>query len=217
MQPPLDEAPRDQVESAFTEILRRLRMKVPAVLAAVFVDTEGECIDYASKIDPYDAKVSAAHMLMMMDLVQGTRAKVGFGEPFLLEISTDQRDLWVMRMGGEYVLVVVLTPDCDRAEITHALATASAEFRGEVGLDAPTWEGSGKRLSVRVRASPGWRYAPDGWVAGGVRVTISDVLGRWTESNDAGEEVICFRVRTSDGQELTLVHDPNADGWLVSE
>ncbi len=217
MPPMLDEAPRDQDESAFTEILRRMREKVPAVLAAVFVDTEGECIDYASKLEPFDAKVSAAHMLVMMSMLQGNREKIGLGEPYVLEISADERELWVVRMGGEYVLVVVLEPSFDRVDLTNAVAVASGEFRTEVGIEAPAWEGAGKRLSVRVRPSPGWHYAPEDYSDGGVRVLISDVLGRWTEADEAGQELICFRVRTREGQELTLVHDPEGDGWVMRD
>jgi hypothetical protein len=47
-----------------------------------------------------------------------------------------------------------------------------------------------------------------------VRVTITGVLGRWTEPGGAmGDDLVCFRVQTKDGQELTLVHDPGGDGW----
>lgn len=197
-------------------MLRRLWDAVPCLLAAVFVDTEGECIDYVSALPPFDAKVTGAHMLMMMDVLEASACKVAQGEPMALEINADDRELWVQRVGGEYVLVLVLTPGADRVQLRSAVALAADEFRAEVGIQPPSWEDSGKRLSVRVRASPGWRYAPQGFSEGGVRVLITDVLGRWTESDGvAGDEIVCFRVRTADGQELTLVHDPDADGWMV--
>lgn len=212
------EAARDQVESVFTTMLRGLWDAVPSLLAAVLVDTEGECIDYVSALPPYDAKVVGAHMLMMMDMLQNSREKVALGEPMVLEISASGRELWVQRIGGEYVLVVVLTPGADRAQLRTAVSSVANEFRAEVGIEPPAWEGSGKRLSVRVRPSPGWKYAPQGFSDGSVRVLISDVLGRWTESAGVGgDEVVCFRVRTAEGQELTLVHDPDIDGWMVRD
>jgi predicted regulator of Ras-like GTPase activity (Roadblock/LC7/MglB family) len=213
-----NEAKRDQVESAFTPMLRKLRDASAAVMAAVFVDTEGECIDYVSEIEPYDAKVAAAHMLIMMEMFRGSSEKVALGEPLSFEISADQRDLWVIRIADEYVLVVVLRPGADRAELRSALVATCVEFRREVGIDAPRWEGGDRRLSVRVRPSPGWRYAPEAYSAEGVRVVIDDVLGRWTEDGGVGgEELVCFRVRTSEGRELTLVHDPDVDGWIVRD
>ena len=51
------ESTRDQAENAFTAILRRLFQNVPALVATVFVDMEGECIDYVTCLDlgPSDA------------------------------------------------------------------------------------------------------------------------------------------------------------------
>jgi hypothetical protein len=80
----------------------------------------------------------------------------------------------------------------------------------------PTWDPAPRSLEVIVRGAVGWPYAPAAFSQEGVRVFISDVLGRWTEDGGAqGDELVCFRVRTEEGQELTLVHDPAGDGWLV--
>jgi len=66
-----------------------------------------------------------------------------------------------------------------------------------------------------VREAVGWAYAPAAFSDQGVRVFVSDVLGRWTEAVGNGDEIVCFRVRTEEGQELTLVHDPRLDGWRL--
>ena len=71
-------------------------------------------------------------------------------------------------------------------------------------------------MQVMVRSAVGWPYAPASFDQAGVRVAISDVLGRWLEPSEMGRsELVCFRIRTQEGQELTLVHDPSADGWSV--
>jgi hypothetical protein len=210
------EAQRDQVESAFTAILRRLFQQQPAVLAAVFVDRDGECIDYVSALDPFEAKVGAAHMHNLMAELRASRARHLTGDTVGFEIITDVRELWVRQIGDEYLLVAFLLPNFDRAQLRDAVHVASQEFRGEVGLRPPAWEVSPHRLSVRVRPSPGWQYAPQGFSAGGVCVVISDVLGRWTEASEThNEDLVCFRVRTHEGEELTLIHDPRADGWRL--
>lgn len=212
------EAPRDLAESAFTPILRRLWDRTPALLSAAFVDREGECIDYVSRVEPYEAKVCAAHMHMLMGVLASSREKLPVGEPFGLEISADEREIWAQRVAEDYVLVVVLLHGFDRTELRDAINFANTEFRHEVGLGLPSWEGSGRRLSVRVRAAKGWTYAPDNYTDSGVRVTITDVLGRWTELGSLSEEeLVCFRVRTDEGQELTLVHDPDGNGWIVRD
>ena len=43
---------------------------------AVFVDREGECIDYVSSVDPYEAKVAVAHMLVLMEMLASSRVFV---------------------------------------------------------------------------------------------------------------------------------------------
>jgi predicted regulator of Ras-like GTPase activity (Roadblock/LC7/MglB family) len=208
------EAARDQIESAFTPILRRIWSSAPAVLAAVFVDMEGECIDYVSSIDPFEAKVSGAHAHVLMDALR-VRHKLELQEPITLEITGSARELWARRVSEDYLLVVVLEPGADHLQVRSVLSAAGREFRAEVGAASPAWEPAGV-LEVLVRSAVGWPYAPAAFSQEGVRVVVTDVLGRWTEPGGAyGDELVCFRVRTEDGQELTLVHDPGGDGWLA--
>jgi hypothetical protein len=209
------EAKRDLLETAFTPILRRIWDSAPAVLAAVFVDLEGECIDYVSSLDPFEAKVSGAHALVLLDALRASRAKLGFEVPIALAITGSDRELWARRISDEYGLVLVLQPGIDHADVRRVLAAASREFREEVGAVTPAWEPAAK-LEVIVRGAVGWAYAPASFSQEGVRVVVADVLGRWTEPGGAlGDELVCFRVRTEEGQELTLVHDPGAEGWLA--
>lgn len=215
MQPTRVEAERDQTENAFTVILRRLFYDVPAVLAAVFVDFEGECIDYVAATDPFEAKVCAAHMHMLLEQLRDTRHGQRVGEMFAFELITDEREVWVRRVGEKYALVVVLSHGFDSAELRDAIALAGREFREEVELESPAWEGQ-ERLSVRVRASTRWRYAPAGFSLRGERHQIAAVLGRWTESVRPNAPAwVCFRVRTQYGEELTLAHDEHSEAWLV--
>ena len=74
------EADRDQSESAFTAMLRRVWRSVPNVLSVSFVDYEGECIDYVSSVDPFEAKVSAAHMQVMLNGLRATAPSLKTGE-----------------------------------------------------------------------------------------------------------------------------------------
>ena len=211
------EAERDQGESAFTSMLRRVFEAVPALIAAVFVDLEGECIDYVAAIQPYDAKVVAAHMHMLLKQMRGELLSSALGETFAFELISDDREVWVRQFCEEYALVVLLAPGFDLSELRDAVATACREFREEVGLAAPAWEGK-ERLSVRLRSSREWNYAPTGYSVGGARHGIAAVLGRWIEPARPGEPPwVCFRVRTQHGEELTLAHDEHTEAWSVRD
>ena len=213
---PRTETARDQAENAFTLILRRLFHAVPSLLSAVFVDVEGECIDYVAAIDPFEAKVCGAHMHMLMGAMRTARLAASAGDAYALELVTSQREVWVRRIGDDYMLVVLLAHGFDRAELSDAMACACREFRAEVGIPPPGWEERLERLSVLLRGSAGWQYAPEGFTLDGERYTISDVLGRWVEPvHGANTQLVCFRVRTQQGQELTLAHDERTEVWLV--
>jgi predicted regulator of Ras-like GTPase activity (Roadblock/LC7/MglB family) len=218
------EAKRDLLETSFTPILRQLWSAMPSVLAAVFVDQEGECIDYVSSIDPFEAKVCGAHAFVLVDSIRASRGKLGLQEPVSLSITGSERELWARRVSDEYVLVLVLAPGADPARVSAMLARAGREFRAEVGAQPAAWEPVSDALDVVVRAAVGWPYAPAAYTDRGSRVLIADVLGRWTEPVDKGGDdqapprtdrpaLVCFRVRTQEGQELTLVHDPSSDEW----
>ena len=208
------EAKRDQMESSFTPILRKAWSASASVLSLAFVDSEGECIDYVSSLDPFEAKVSAAHALVLVEGLRAARSKLGLADPALLSIAGSRRELWAWRVSPDYLLVAVLVPGADHAQIRGVLASAGREFREEVGMRAPGWEPTGGALEVVVRPAVGWPYAPQSFRQDGVRVVVTDVLGRWVEGT-AEDEIVCFRVRTEEGQELTLVHDSNGDGWRV--
>jgi hypothetical protein len=158
---------------------------------------------------------------MLLGLLRGARATERTGDAYAFELVASRREAWVRRLSDDYVLVVMLARGFDRGELRDAIALAGREFRAEVGLEPPHWE-KDARLSVRVRTSPGWTYAPEGFSVGGERVAIAAVLGRWTEPppdpNARGAQLlVCFRVRTPDGQELTLAHDETAEAWQLRE
>lgn len=205
------ESPRDQDESAFTPLLRRLLRCDPHLLAAVYVDPEGECVDYCTKLDPFDAKVSAAQMMVVMVDVVRRLIRIGLGNAFEVAIEASERVLVVRRIDDDYALVLVATNGANRDVIDHNLERAVAAFRGEAGLKAPAWEPE-HGLSVELRRAVGWRYAPRSYSLRGRRIGVVDVLGRF---DDRDQDLECFRVRDERGYELTLAYDSKLARWFA--
>jgi hypothetical protein len=170
-----------------------------------------------SSLDAFDAKVSAAHATMLMGELRNRQHKLGLAEPFAFSIGASSRGLWARRVTDEHLLVAISDDDAEAHAVWPVIERAAAEFRREIGADLPPWEPS-PPLSVFVRPAVGWPFAPAAFAEeGGERVVVTDVLGRWTEHPEAPalEERTCFRVRTQDGRELTLVHDASLDGWVL--
>jgi hypothetical protein len=206
------ESPRDQNESSFTPILRRLLYRTTGVLAVAFVDDEGECVDYCSSLPPYDAKVVSAHMRVIIDQVASGMFKTGAGQTFFLHVHADQRDIVARRISEAYVLVIVLKPRALTRRLLGGIEHAVSELRREADIPTPSWEPFSDSVQVEVRKAVGWSYAPAALFEGNRRIEIQDVLGRWMEGTGS-EARLCFRVRTVDGEEVTLVHDRGLDRW----
>jgi hypothetical protein len=209
------EVARDLDQSAFTPILRRVLRVSSAVLGAAFVDFEGECIDYCSAVDPFETKVAGAHMQMVSADLSPRFVGLGWGAPHLLHLVADVRELLVARVSPEYSLVVVVTAGAVVRAVFDGVDRAVRELRVEAGL--PPVYASGvdpDALDVVVRAAKGWAYAPSSFVQHGTRTDIAAVLGRWLEGGAVtGGDLVCFRVRTGKGEELTLAHDADANCW----
>ncbi len=217
MSPPIErswarEAPRDQDESAFTPILRRLLYRATGMLAVCFVDDEGECIDYCAALSVFDVKVTGAHLCVVVNELTRRMRRVGAGESWLLRVSGEQRDLVARRLDDQYLLVVVTKPRALTQRLLGGIEQAVSELRREAGLTVPDWEPMTDSVRVEVRQAVGWPYAPAAFHDDGQLVPITAVLGRWSEG--AGQHArVCFRVQNEDGEELTLVHDRALDRW----
>lgn len=217
MSPPFErswakESPRDQDESAFTPILRRLLYRTTGVLAVSFVDQQGECVDYCSSLDPFEAKVAGAQMQVTMSELERRMRSVGAGQSWQAHVHASGRDLVARRVSEDYLLVVVLKPRAFTRRLMGGVDHAVAELRREASIPHPSWEPVLDSVRVETRDAVGWPYAPAAYFEGDHRVGVEHVLGRWMEGAGRKSRVF-FRVRTDDGEELTLVHDRGLDRW----
>ena len=211
---PSEEAPRDQVESSFTQVLRRLWMANVDVLAVVVVDSDGECVDYCSTLSPFDAKIAGAHLRIVVDEMRRFTERIGGAEASRIEIHGTERDLIARRLGDGYLLVVVVRASGTDQSLLSDVEDTADEIRREAGLSTPAWDPEAD-LEVQVRRATGWEFAPRAYVEEGRSHEITTVLGRWVESGPlAGDHLVCFRVQTSTGVELTLAYDPLEKRWL---
>lgn len=199
-------------ESAFTGILRDFWLRNAGVLSVAFVDTEGECVDYCSSLPPFDAKVVAAHLRIVIDEVRQCSERMQTGEPSLVEIRGRDRDLVARRLGDDYLLVAVLGPDETDQVVLLDLEETVDRLRREAEIAVPSWDPNAE-LVVEVRRAVGWPFAPRAFVEGGRRHEVSSVLGRWEESG-AVDVLDCFRVQTANDEELTLAYDRAERRWL---
>jgi len=209
------EGERDQAECSFTPLLREIFALAPQVHAVAFVDVEGECVDYCSSLDAFDTKVFGAHLHMLMENTRRRMQGMATGHLRYLQIFAEERDFIIRPLTDEYVLIVIAAPGSADRILIDAMDRAAELLRQEAGLSRPRWEPAAGRLEVKLRDSVSWEFAPASVDDGERCLQIADVIGRWEEGGGAaGGKLVCFRVRSEDGDELTLVHDEARDIWF---
>ncbi len=117
--------------SAFMPTLKALVAAVPGATGAIFADRDGECVDYYSRMDPFELKVIAAHAALVLRFLAGSR----LGVPSRLGISGTRLTLWIAPLGEQYTLVLVMERRAWASDLDDALDTAIADLRAEAGLD----------------------------------------------------------------------------------
>ena len=200
-------APRDQDTSAFSGILLRL-CQTTAALAVALVDAEGETVDYAGFLTPYDTRVAAAELQILIKVARQTRHYGGLEQ---IIARAARRTFSLIALSHDYVLVLVL-PRCGFRGSRRAVAEAIRENRGQAGL---TYAGVGARSRfgrferwshVKVKTARGNSRRPEAiWLEGGWQSLV--ILGRF-HSNDLDRREVGYRARLLSGAEFALVREP---------
>jgi hypothetical protein len=197
-------AVRDQHASAFGAALLRLCDSTGAVGAAL-VDAEGETVDYAGSLSPFDIKVAAAECVILLALLREAKT-APMRETQGLLVRAANKSFFVQSLADGYAIVLELLRHAFGVS-PRAVQEAVRELCGEAGLAVPAALESQKErwCRVDVRCDDVSPKRPRAiWLAGGW--TPLEVLGRWTAG--LGSREIGFRARLANGAELTLVREP---------
>jgi hypothetical protein len=205
---------RDQAASPFALILEQLLEAVPFIRGAAIFDFEGETVDYAGELEPFDLKVSAAtFQLVLADL----RAQRWLSSTREICVGT-RRAGYVLRLLDEsYSLLLVVRPLGTFAVSRRALDETAFRILTEAGLDAervPEWyrveveagRRGGRPSRVRPVAPLGAEHHDSPWLD-------VDVLGALV---GLGGRERGFRIRLASGAEVTLLRESRRL-WFVDE
>jgi hypothetical protein len=196
---------RDQGTTTFTDILRRLLSVTPGARAAALVDFEGETVDYAGVLDPFELRIAAAHWQIVLSQL----AVSSFGSAKQITVRTRARSYVVRRLHASYAIVVILYRHAAFAVSRRAMQEADARLCAEAGWPLPY---AAYWFSIDVETDPAEPTRPvrinpgDGWHDVEVLGCITDMIGR-----ERG-----YRVRLPCGAEIMLVRE-TLDRWFTDE
>jgi hypothetical protein len=203
---------RDQAPSGFNPVLQRLCDAVAGSSAAL-VDAEGETVDYAGCLEPFDIRVAAAEWSLVVRTLAGTRT-LDRGDTFHLCFRGKKRSFAVILLSQGYALVVE-TPAGSLLLSKRAVTQAVHEISIEAGLLVPeTWTLMHERWTrVSVKADRHLRRPTAIWCFESWQpVTI---LGR-IRRDQLGRSEAGYRIRIADEGETTLIREP-FNRWYAEE
>ena len=202
-------AGRDQSASVFSAALLRLCDALGAAAAAL-VDGEGETVDYAGRVTPFDIRLAAAEWAIVLAVLRGTPA-LGWSDTRQVLVRGTHKSYFVQVLEGGYALVVQLPP---RAFGVSALGLAEAvrELCAEAGFAVPQLAGEPDHFRhVDVRCGRTRRSRPTAVWSDGAWLPF-EILGRWESPRPRRQ--VGYRVRLPGGAEATLVREP-AGRWYA--
>lgn len=188
--------------TSFAKILTDLITRLPGAFACALVDLGGETVDYAGLCEPFDVKVAAAHLRIVLNDLE----EYGMlGEPRWVVLRGARKSFVARRLPEGYALVVLLRRRAGFTASARAFAACERELSLEAGWDAPNvprWFPIDVEIDRRGR--PARVGSPP------VKVDVfGSVMG--LARNERG-----FRVRTATGGELTVVREPG-NTWYADE
>lgn len=125
---------RDLQPTGFTAALRRLQADVPGLHSVCFCDEEGEAVDYHSYLEPFDTKIAAAVLGLLLSLLRRECPRLSGRGAAVLLIRTAEHVLFVRPLGGGYYLAGVADADAVTGKLLAALDEAAAHLATEAGL-----------------------------------------------------------------------------------
>lgn len=197
---------RDQGESPFALLLGMLLDAIPFARGAALVDFEGETVDYAGEVDPFELRVAAATFQLLLGELRGTPR---FEAVRQVNVACRKSGYVVRVLDPHYSLVVVVRRlgtfqiserVVDEIE-AHLLLEAGFAFK------PPHWH----RVEVDAQGRPPRPRRIRRVLAEGSLTLPNDEGEAWTDVIVLGQLVTLaqgehgYRVRLDTGAEVNLV------------
>lgn len=125
---------RDMNISAFGEILRDFCSNFPDVETAVIHDSTGETIDYFAYVDPYQARLVAAHFGLVFRITSSKLQWLGLGGAETIEIVAAKKNCRTVRLDDDLYLTLMMTGKISENEFNTSLKQVVSALKEEAGV-----------------------------------------------------------------------------------
>jgi hypothetical protein len=203
-------ASRDQEPSTFTLILERLLAATPGSEAAVLVDSEGETVDYAGALEPFELKIAAAHWQIVLGELREEAPHLGAVRQIMVRARA--RSYLVRRVQERYAVVLVLHRHAAFAVSERALQEVDLRLCMEAGWPEPPYSSRWFGVEVETRGRGRERMRPSRLRVAGAWQPV-EVLGAVVGLTPRERG---FLVRLPSGAEMLLIRE-RLGRWYADE
>jgi predicted regulator of Ras-like GTPase activity (Roadblock/LC7/MglB family) len=117
----------------FNYLLTNLLVDVPQAVGAIFVDPEGEAVEWVTRHnDPFDLKVEGAYHSIFMRKLEQLTTSVNAGPIDSFVIEGGRLVTLTQALPGGYYVVLVVNRSGSRAHALHRLRRAAEVFAKEI-------------------------------------------------------------------------------------
>jgi predicted regulator of Ras-like GTPase activity (Roadblock/LC7/MglB family) len=118
----------------FDYLLTNLLVDVPHALGAVFVDPEGEAVEWVTRHgDPYELKIEGAYHSIFMRQLHRLSAVAGAGAVSSVVLAGTSLTTLTQALPDGYHVVLVVDREGSPAQALHQLRKAARMFAQELG------------------------------------------------------------------------------------
>ncbi len=199
------ELSRDIARTAFTEILEGFLARETGAVAAALVDPLGETVDYAGSHDPFETRVAAAHIQI---LLAAPDCVPTLGETQWIAVRARKRGMVGVRLPEGYVLLVLLGTRATFRLSRRAVSACLQAIADEAGWAMPPDRGGLHPAWSAVRIESDHNGRP---LRLAEHSASLEIIGAITGLSP-GETG--YRVRTREGAERTVIREPSGV-WYV--
>ena len=124
---------RDMAASSLARVLEIFFGGNTEVDATVLFDSSGETIDYHSYIDPFEARLTAAHCGILFELARYKMAWLVEAKMEMIEFIAAKRAFITSLVCEEYLLVVVANSETSDDNLIDTITGSIEVLRKEIG------------------------------------------------------------------------------------
>lgn len=117
----------------FQYLLTNLMVDVPGAHGAIFLDPEGEFVDYVTRrSSPYELKLEGAYHGLLLRSAARLLRGAGGGEVVQVTVTGSQLKVLSRQLKGGYYLVLLMEPEAPLAWANRAVDLAAQALNQEI-------------------------------------------------------------------------------------